>query len=51
MGNSSVEYEVNVYDGKSQAKTTLKTDKKVLFTTKITFVNVGENGDNAPIVK
>lgn len=45
MGNSSVEYKIDVYDGKKE----LHND--ILFATKITFVNVDKHGKNSPIIK
>ena len=44
MGNTSIEYLVEVY-GEKKA---LKPDE-TLFATKITFVNLGENGAKSPI--
>lgn len=43
MGNSSVEYSVDVYDGGDTQ------EKRALFATKITFVNVADDGCNKAI--
>jgi acyl-CoA hydrolase len=43
-GNTSVEYLVEVFGEKEAAS-----DKTSLFATKITFVNLDENGNKAPI--
>ena len=44
LGTSSVEYEVGVYGERRIAE-----HDKLLFATRISFVNIAESGENAPI--
>jgi acyl-CoA hydrolase len=46
LGNTSVEYLVRVFGTKVQGD-----EEKVLFETRITFVNVSESGEKEPITK
>ena len=44
LGTSSVEYEIGVYGERRIAE-----HDKLLFATRISFVNIAESGENAPI--